>query len=128
MFRPAQKRRIVTEIRAQMTCSYRGSSLEAACLYWAACTRAHISRNYKTRTILQAGTMQWPCTDKDDGVSFTHFSYMWNPTTAEMRRVMISAGLMPEMHVWAAIPSRNEIVDLTTSYLVEQAKKRAGIE
>ena len=126
MFSRKQKQRIVREMRVQMRSFYRGHHPEAACLYWAACASSYLSRKYRVRTILQAGTMQWPCSATDDGVSPTHFSYMWEPDSL-MTKSMFEAGLMPEMHVWAAIPSENEIVDLTTRYLVQQAKKRAAL-
>ena len=41
------------------------------------------------RTIIQAGTAQWPRLGADDGVSPTHFSYEWNPD-AEPTRLFLS--------------------------------------
>lgn len=105
---------------------YRGRRLAAACLYWAGYTCTYLTRRYHVRTILQAGTMEWPCTAEDDGLSPTHFSYVYEPES-NLTKVMLAADLMPEMHVWAAIPSRNEIIDLTTRFLVSQARHRANI-
>ncbi len=126
MFTPQLKRRIVKKVRDGMVRFYRGPRLEAACLYWAGYTAACLSRRYQLRAIIQAGTTEWPCVKHDDGVSITHFGYVYE-ADSNMTRVMLASDLMPEMHVWAAIPSRNEIIDLTTRYLVDQAKHRANI-
>ncbi len=127
MFTPTERELVVAYLRERMPHFYKGQPIEAACLYWAGLVCAHLTKVHGIRTILQAGTMQWPCVAEDDGVSPTHFSYVWEPDS-EVTRAMLRLNHMPEMHVWAAVPSRNEIIDLTTRYLVEQAKHRAGLE
>lgn len=78
------------------------------------------------RAVLQAGSAQWRCMGgDDDGVSPTHFAYMWEMSLLTKQR--IAAGLMPEMHCWIGIPATQEIVDISTRDLIEQARLRAGI-
>lgn len=127
MFTSTKKKRIVAEIRKRMTAFHRGKHIEAACLYWAGLACDELWSRYRVRTILQAGTMEWPCSATDDGVAPTHFGYVWERDSL-VTHSMIAQQLMPEIHVWAAIPTRNEIVDVTTCYLIRQAKHRACIE
>ncbi len=78
-----------------------------ACLYWAQAAVEELAAR-GVRAIIQAGSASWRMVDPvdDDGVSPTHFSYIWTG-----RRV---AGVpMPEMHVWCAVPP-STIIDLTT--------------
>lgn len=78
---------------------------------------------------IHAGSMSWPIIDldKDDGVSPTHFSFMWSPDDAASVIAMIE-GRMPEMHVWLWLPDTKEIVDFTTHEIVERAKTTANLE
>lgn len=99
---------------------------EAACLDWAALTVQELSRHGE-RCLLQAGSLYWPCAAQDDGVSPTHFGYLWEARSATTRE-RLALGLLPEIHVWAALPDRREIVDLTTRYLPQQARSCAGLE
>lgn len=124
-FSPSKKRKIVEAIR-EGKWRYQGDNPEAGCIYWAAATVKHLAA-IGTRAVLQAGSMQWPCSAVDDGVNPTHFSYMWEPDSATTR-AQLAAGKMPEMHCWAAIPATGEIIDITTRYLVYQAKVRTGLE
>ncbi len=75
------------------------------------------------------GSLSWPHIDlsKDDGVQSSHFSYMWEPNS-ETTSFMLSAGLMPEMHVWIWLRDKQEIVDLTTCYLKQQMAKLTDME
>lgn len=128
MFTSSKKKRIVAEIRARMRSFYLGNHIEAACLYWAGIVCDELWSRYHVRTILQAGTMEWPCAaESSDEHAPTHFGYVWEADSS-VTRAMIAQDLMPEMHVWAAIPSRNEIVDVTTCFLIHQAKHRACID
>lgn len=81
------------------------------------------------KVLIQAGSMSWPIVPKefDDGVSPTHFSYMWEPTHIESLRAVIENRL-PEMHVWLIIPSTKEIIDFTTYELPEQMKRMLNRE
>lgn len=121
----AEKDRIVGEVRARMRTWYSGPNLEAACLYWAGMV-CHVLHARGVRAILQAGTHMWPCMGEDDGVSATHFSYVWEPDHP-LSVNALAAGGMPEMHVWVGVPATGEIIDVTTCYLVKQARVRAGI-
>ena len=64
---------------------------------------------------IQAGTMCWPrvTEEQDDGVSSTHFSYVWEPEHPRSQEQM-RAGRLPELHAWVGIPATQEVVDLTT--------------
>lgn len=77
------------------------------------------------RAVLQAGSAQWRCVKDDDGISNTHFAYVWE--MSDITRMRMADGMMPEMHCWIGIPSTQEIVDISTYMLPEQAKLRAGI-
>lgn len=98
-----------------------------ACLYWADST-VKILRKYGYNAQLQAGSLQWSCRNNnwiDDGVSHTHFSYMWDKNVARqfLRNGLLSVGILPEMHCWAGIIDTNEIVDLSTRHLIQQYEK-----
>jgi hypothetical protein len=73
---------------------------------------------------LQAGSMSWPVIhlEEDDGVKATHFSYMWEGLTAKNLNILAS-GLLPEMHVWVALPDAKSVVDFTTGELKKHAEK-----
>ncbi len=102
--------------------------LSATCFYHAVYAIEAIRRR-GVRAILQAGTTMWRHLDRslDDGVRPTHFGYQWTPGDPSSR-VRIAAGLMPEMHVWAATVTPQAIVDFTTGLWPEQAKRLNGID
>lgn len=72
-----------------------------ACLYMAAALQRVLLTRFGMRTMLQAGTCQWPMClpEEDDGVRATHFSYQWEANSAATRRNIVEFKL-PEMHVW----------------------------
>lgn len=90
------------------------------------------------RTIIQAGSAQWPRLAIDDGVSPTHFSYEWNADDPTTR--LFTAGLtplvrrtdghmqasLPEMHVWLACPESTELIDFTTGLWPEACRETIG--
>jgi hypothetical protein len=98
---------------------------EGSCIFAAGLASKIISRQ-GPRCIIQAGTACWPriYEHQDDGVSSTHFSYVWEHSPTTMSR--ISQGLLPEMHAWCAIPETNEIIDMTTIFAPIQCKKMIG--
>lgn len=105
-----------------------------ACLIYAEHTQDVVQDITGLRTIIQAGSASWPRIkpEEDDGVSPTHFSYVWTdpPTTAAMRDIIfcaVTSGHLPEMHCWAAIPETGEIIDFTTKFQKEQCEKRAHL-
>jgi len=124
----ALKKRIVRETQAAMRSRYAGPA-HAACLYWAA-NVIQIASRYGVRLIPQAGSASWARVPlaEDDGVIATHFSYEWQGIDAAPTRAAIDAGVLPELHVWAADPRAMEIVDLTTGYQALQCVERIGLE
>jgi hypothetical protein len=72
--------------------------------------------------MLQAGTGMFKFR-ADEGVSDTHFSYVFDQTAALGR---LAQGLWPEMHAWNYIPATGEIVDLSLKYQPEQARRLCG--
>ena len=75
------------------------------------------------RVLIQAGSLQWPriLPSQDDGKCSTHFSYMWE-NIDEKNRVAISRGVLPEMHVWCALPEEQELIDFSTGELPTQCE------
>lgn len=118
--------RIVAEIRADIG-NLGCTRPHKACLYWAMLTIKALTRN-GIRSVLQAGSLSWPIVTKenDDGVSASHFSYMWEESLLTKRLIVL--GLLPEMHVWVGIPSTQEIVDVTTCYLKQQCLESSGMQ
>lgn len=102
----------------------------AACLYWAFVT-VGVLRDYGYEALFQAGTLNWPRLPLgvQDETALTHFSYEWDTTLEEALTVLHSDGdALPEMHCWAAIVDTEEIVDLTTGFLVQQCADLARLD
>ncbi len=67
-----------------------------------------------------AGSAQWQFKE-DDGVSSTHFAYMFDTQLKEGdRRFQLVESELPEMHVWNFW--NGKILDLSTKYLPEQLR------
>ncbi len=98
-----------------------------SCIFYADAV-CRILGSHGIRAVIQAGSLCWPRVDMetDDGEMDTHFSYLWSDTATN--RVKGLSGMMPELHVWAAIPDRQEIIDLTTCHLVAQCKTKANLD
>lgn len=81
------------------------------------------------RLVLQAGDLRWRWQrpENDDGVSPTHFGYIWSPEDPASRAAALR-GALPEVHVWLGDPVRQEIVDASTDGLVESARRLIGVE
>jgi len=92
-----------------------------ACLYWAQIA-AGVLNGLGLRAIIQAGDMHWPIVPdgQDDGMSATHFAYVWDPKSPASI-ASCNAGHLPEMHCWAGIPATGELIDFSTKYLPERA-------
>lgn len=90
------------------------------CMYWAL-TAGLVFQRHGVRSLIQAGSMQWPAFD-DDGLKDTHFGYEWSPNDMGSQAALL-LGLFPEIHVWLALPERQEIVDFSVRYLPEAAAK-----
>ena len=94
------------------------------CLYYANHTM-RVLQEHGLRAVLQAGSLQWPriTPEQDDGISNTHFAYMWTPTE-QASRLSVALGCLPEMHVWVGIIDTQEIVDFTTRHLRAECEAR----
>jgi hypothetical protein len=101
-----------------------GGSVGAACLLHAGAAIAQL-RAYGVRAVLQAGSAGWLRVppELDDGVSPDAFSYDF---TADPGRLM--AGLLPEMHCWAAVPATGELIDVTTCFQPGQCRSIMGMD
>jgi hypothetical protein len=117
-----QRAALVRAVRREVETVFGAETLRSRCLQWAVyAARALAARG--ERACVQAGSAAWPCLAVDDGVSPTHFAYVWDPDSAETSQ-RTALGLMPEMHAWVALPDSAEIVDLSAGYQLEQAKLR----
>ena len=81
------------------------------------------------KAIIQAGTAQWPRIHphQDDGVSPTHFGYVWEPDSPRNKLIQ-SLGYLPELHAWCAILPSHEIIDMTTGLVAENCLKMIGAD
>jgi hypothetical protein len=95
------------------------------CLYWAAAFAETAIERYDMKCLILAGSAQFQFRTDTDGVSNTHFSYMFSHEEAQAR---LDQGLSPEMHVWNYLPDTDDTVDLTTAYQVEQARRMCGFK
>ncbi len=122
----AVRREIVKEAERIFKEKYAQERLNAvgggSCVFWALAT-LEAGKKFGKNFIIQAGSLQWQYVPNhlDDGVSSTHFSYMWDPTNPLSRRAL-RMGMLPEVHVWVADPEAQEIIDLSTRGLKEQAR------
>lgn len=95
-------------------------------LAWAVIEAAREGGRYLT---IQAGSAYWERLPPhlDDGVSDTHFGYTWDPSHPASR-ASLAAGGIPEVHVWAADPKTQEIIDLATGDWPDQAAALGGYD
>ncbi len=86
------------------------------------------ARNQGVRLIFQAGSASWMRIrpEEDDGVMNTHFSYVYDPTDPISRRA-IAAGLLIEIHAWAADPVSQRILDLTIPQIPAACERMGGM-
>ena len=127
------KERIVRTVRGVMSRHYPGVFANSGnCLYVAACTVEAIKAS-GLRAVIQAGTCYWPRLTPEakweviqqDPNEVNVFGYEWEPATLATL-VKMARNELPEMHCWAAIPDRNEIVDLTSGQFPEQCRRLIG--
>lgn len=90
-----------------------------ACLYWTQ-VAMNILHNRGERVVFQAGTMLWTCTKPD-----LAFGYEWTPDEPFSREAL-AVGQLPEVHMWCALPDRNEIIDFSTSGFKRIAQEQHG--
>lgn len=92
------------------------------CLYFAHAV-ATVLHLLGLRPVIQAGSMQWPRMrrEEDDGVTNTHFAYMWQPDHPES--IMARAvGALPEIHVWVGLVETQELIDFSTRHFRRHAE------
>jgi len=102
-------------------------SADGDCIFWALAVHEAARKNGR-RLVLQAGSMQWKFIPDylDDGISANLFSYMWSPN--EIASITARKnGLLPEIHVWAADPETQEIIDLSTRGFKDIAVNKHGL-
>lgn len=117
---------LVTQFHLAMPKKDRGF-IGAYCLYWAL-TGMRALRRRGVDAQLQAGTAYWPNVrpEQDDGVSCNVFGYEFKATPRVVRQAV--EGEMPEMHCWIGVYETQEIIDFTTGYWPEQAKRLADMD
>lgn len=100
-----------------------------ACFYLSMAVIEAAKRLDEVDLVLQAGTFHWTRVplSMDDGVVNTHFGYVWEQpsTDAAWDYVMVN-GWLPEVHVWAADPRKQHVVDLSTGLLPEACLATTG--
>lgn len=129
MITPDEKQSIFEAARETMQ-SWYGLELaeRGACLYWNQCAMRELHlRGHEP--ILQAGTLLWRMVPdaRDDGQQATHFGFEWTPEHPFSINA-VNAGLLPEVHIWAALPKENAIVDFSTGYIAQYAKHEHGYD
>lgn len=127
MIDPAERERIFESVQAGIE-TFRGEDAPASahCFYRAVLTVRELYARGE-RAILQAGTAEWAIRtpDQDDGMSPTHFGYVWSPDEFDWKRLYYQ-GILPEIHVWSALPASREIIDMSSGCFPEQAKLLKG--
>ena len=104
----------------------RGMPADAGCLLWS-CAVLHTLHQNGVNGVLQAGSSNWPLLPRhlDDGVSSTHFGYVFE---ADVAKVRFAQGWLPEVHVWVVVPETETLIDMTTAYQPAQCRKMIGKE
>ena len=90
-----------------------------ACLYLSLATCVLLD-GHGVRAVPQAGSASWPMAPADapdDGVSATHYSYVYTPGSQPYGNDTPDLMNLPEVHCWAAVPETQEIIDFTTCHL-----------
>jgi len=123
---PVKKSNLYEQARRNLIEWYGEDKVEAgSCLFWAQVAMRTLERA-GLRRVLQAGDLQWQMVPRelDDGVSPTHFSYIWSETRST---VIPPEGHLPEIHVWVGLPDSGEIVDFSTGTFKKLAIERHGL-
>jgi hypothetical protein len=128
MISPQQKQEIYERAMRTFTEWYGERKMldSGACLYLNQVAMREIALTGE-RVILQAGTMLWRIVPNsaDDGRLATHFGYQFGLDEPFSQAAMAEGGL-PEIHIWCALPDYRELVDFSTGYLPQVAKKQHG--
>jgi hypothetical protein len=101
----------------------------AACLYLTMATIA-CAKQRGVRLLLQAGSMHWRAVPEelDDGISPTHFAYVWGSTRTMAHQFVARHRHLPEIHVWAVDPVRRELIDASTYGFPTACEQTAGMK
>ena len=105
--------------------------VHTSCFYHAVFAASYLKENHPGwigRVLISGGSASFQRVrpEMDDGVIGTHFSYVFEPRSADTL-LRLCRDSMPEMHVWVQLPDRREILDLTTCYLKKQCIETAGL-
>jgi hypothetical protein len=97
------------------------------CLWWAYHT-VEVLKRAGLKAQIQAGTAYWPIVTaaQDDGISPNQFGYKFEYNVGAALKII--GGVLPEMHVWAAIAEDGggTIIDVTTKYWPERCLRMIG--
>lgn len=114
---PERKQRIFNKVKATFLERYGDEiPINRACVFLTKIGMEVIAKELPYRALVQAGSMNWEIVppEKDDGKILTHFGFEWSPYNAISQAAM-AQGLLPEMHVWIALPELQEIIDFATA-------------
>ena len=92
---------------------------------WSGAAAVTTCRVYGLRAVLQAGTAFWQRTASMDFTT-NAFGYQWWGLQHPQTRERLREGLLPEMHVWAALPSCGELVDVAAGDFPAQCQRLIG--
>jgi len=126
MLTTRERAEAVGEARGLVQAEWPEAPREASCLYLAVALQGVLFFRHGLRAMLQAGTAVWPRVLEDDGVSDSHFGYVWEPDS-DVTRARLALGVLPELHCWLGLsPERSgveepTIVDPTTGSWPERA-------
>ena len=120
-----QRAQMVAEAKALVARRFPGTPTHMTCLHHALAIIS-VAKAHGVRLVLQAGTAYWQRMEpwQDDGVSPTDFGYEWEWSVMTQHR--IAAGMLPELHAWAADPATHELVDITAGYFPAQCRMLIG--
>lgn len=127
---PKPKVLLVREARALCQAQHPEAPPHASCLYLAGAV-IQVAAAHDIHLVLQAGSASWSLYPQPELIpepTPTHFGYEWEGLNHPAVQVQLVQNRMPEMHVWAGDPVRQEIVDLTTWAWPQQAQRLAGLE
>jgi len=125
-----QKQNVIRNATKRMEAHYAAmpadekGPIDHYCLFWSWYVLDEL-RKINIKACLQGGSAFWRRIkqSEDDGIDpSVDWGYKFELSTATVNA--IASNLLPEMHVWVAIPSQNTIIDLLTPIF----KKRCLLE
>jgi len=91
---------------------------DGTCFYWALAAQLALTK-HGIRAEPRAGSASWrrAADDVDDGMP-PHLFYEWDDdATDDDIEEQLTAGCLPEIHIWTVVVDTDEIVDLSTPFL-----------